>query len=128
MSSLPRILIVDDSILIGNRVRELLTDYHLVELIGQAYNIEDGRELIEKEHPDLVILDIGFPGRSGMLLIEEIKKLNDETVVVMFTNYSHVIYRNKCKELGADHFFDKSTDLELLMSFLESFQRQKLIH
>ncbi len=121
-----RVLIVDDSDLIGKRLQEFLSQCEAVKLIGQTYNIYEGRKTVEAEHPEIVILDIGIPGGSGMFLIPEIKKINSNTVVIMFTNYAHSIYRKKCKELGADYFFDKSTESELLMDLLENYKVRKL--
>lgn len=120
------VLIVDDSAIIGKRLMEFLHQCEAVQLIGQTFNIVDGRKKVETEHPEIVILDIGIPGGSGMFLIPEIKKFNKKTVVIMFTNYAHSIYRKKCKELGADYFFDKSTESELLMDLLENYRGRKL--
>ncbi len=122
-----RVLIVDDSEIIGERLKEFLNQCETVELIGQTYNIDEGRIKIEAEHPEIVILDIGIPGGSGIFLIPEIKHFDSNTVVIMFTNYAHSIYRKKCKELGADYFFDKSTESELLMDLLENYNERKLI-
>jgi DNA-binding NarL/FixJ family response regulator len=121
-----RVLIVDDSHLIGKRLQEFLNQCQAVELIGQTYNIDEGRKKVATEHPEIVILDIGIPGGSGMFLIPEIKKINSNIVVIMFTNYAHSIYRKKCKDLGADYFFDKSTESELLMDLLENYKGHKL--
>lgn len=121
-----RVLIVDDSDLIGKRLMEFMNQCKALHLIGQKFNIDEGRKIIEAEHPEIVILDIGIPGGSGMFLIPEIKKNNRHSLVIMFTNYSHVIYRNKCKELGADYFFDKSTESDLLMDLLENYNEHKL--
>jgi len=60
------------------------------------------------------------------MVMAEIKKINRNTLVIMFTNYAHSIYRKKCKDLGADYFFDKSTESELLMDLLENYNGRKL--
>lgn len=126
--SVIKVLIVDDSVIVGKRVQEILQECSSIENLGQAYNIDEGKKIIENKNPDLVILDIGFPVGSGMLLISEVKKRNSNAIVVMFTNYSHLIYRNKCKAMGADYFFDKSTELESLMDLLGSYKNQPLTH
>jgi DNA-binding NarL/FixJ family response regulator len=121
-----KVLLIDDSIIIGNRMKEMMESCNTVYLLDQAFNIEDGLKVFESENPGITILDIGFPGNSGMFLIPLIKKLNNSAKVIMFTNYSHKAYQTKCYEMGADEFFDKSTESELLKEYLENFSSQQI--
>ena len=66
--------------------------------------LESVRELV----PDVVILDIRMPGDSGIEVLEKMKKNVDPPVVIMFTNYPFPQYREKCRQAGAEFFFDKS--------------------
>ena len=69
---------------------------------------------IRRLKPDVVILDIHLPGSSGIEVLEAIKKDKPAPIVIMFTNYPYPQYRKRCMDLGADFFFDKSTEHEKL--------------
>jgi DNA-binding NarL/FixJ family response regulator len=47
-----------------------------------------------------------------MEVLKRIKKENPSPIVIMLTNYPYPQYREKCQALGADHFFDKVTEIE----------------
>ena len=105
--------IVDDSYLMRERLKEMLSDAS-VELSGEADCSKEGLEGICKTFPDLVILDIRMKGGSGITIIEKIKALPKDMKIMVLTNYPFPQYKQKCEELGADYFFDKSSDFDLL--------------
>lgn len=105
-----RVLVVDDSAIIRERLHGILGDLHGVTVVGEA---EDGRqavEMVEALQPDVVILDIRMHGGSGIEALEQIKRIEPAPVVAILTNYPYSQYRDRCAALGADFFFDKSTE------------------
>ena len=56
-------------------------------------------------------------------VVEEIKKMNTASRVIMLTYYPNPIYRRKCKELGAEFFFDKSTEFGRFCEVFEQLVR-----
>ena len=113
-----KIFIVDDSELVVEKVRDLLSNIEGLEFIGQAANANDAVEAIERLKPDVVILDIRLIGGNGMNVLERIKKEHAPPVVIMLTNYPYPQYREKCRELGAEYFFDKVTEIESFVKVL----------
>jgi YesN/AraC family two-component response regulator len=107
-------LIVDDSAVIRRRLVSLLAEVEGVTLVGEASNGVEGGNLIRELSPDVVILDIRMPERSGIGLLESIKDDADLPVVIILTNYPYSAYRKRCFELGATHFFDKTTEFDRL--------------
>lgn len=103
-------LIVDDSAVIRRRLVSLLSEIDGVQLLGEATNAVDGAALIRKSRPEVVILDIRMPDRSGIGLLEDIKNDSDLPTIIILTNYPYAAYEKRCMELGASHFFDKSTE------------------
>jgi DNA-binding NarL/FixJ family response regulator len=67
-----------------------------------------------------VILDIRMPGGSGIDVLENIKKTNAAPVVIVLTNYPYPQYRKKCMALGAEYFFDKTTEFEKVTEVIEN--------
>ncbi|MFD0963550.1 LytR/AlgR family response regulator transcription factor [Pseudofulvibacter geojedonensis] len=74
-------LIVEDSRLARNELKELIKDYPIINLLGEAENVDKGIELINSTKPDLLFLDINMPEKDGFQLLEEL----DEVPMVIFT-------------------------------------------
>ncbi|WP_179319236.1 LytR/AlgR family response regulator transcription factor [Winogradskyella helgolandensis] len=74
-------VIVEDSRLARNELKELLKAHKEIELIGEAENVDDGFELITKTQPDLLFLDINMPEKDGFELLEML----DEVPITIFT-------------------------------------------
>ena len=116
-----RILAVDDSEVICNRLCSMLSEIDNVDVVGQARNSSDGYELYATLKPDIIILDIRLPDENGISLLKKIKAEDSEITIVMFTNYPYLAYKKRCMELGADHFFDKSTELQKLVDLISAY-------
>ena len=118
MSETMKVLIVDDSELMRKGLSEMISQVEGVEIVGKAERSQEAIEAIQKLKPNVVILDIKMPGGNGIGVLEHIKKNNTNTKVIMFTNYPYPQYRKKCMDLGADYFFDKSTEFEEVVEVL----------
>lgn len=53
-----------------------------IEIVGTATDAENGKKLIETQHPDLVLLDIQMPGKSGFDLLKELPKIDFEVIFI----------------------------------------------
>ena len=107
-----RVFIVDDSAVIRERLETMLSELKGIEIIGQAKGSSEAEEAIPRVKPDVVILDIRMHGGNGIDVLKNIKKDKNPPLVMMLTNYPYPQYRKKCKDAGADFFFDKSTEFE----------------
>jgi DNA-binding NarL/FixJ family response regulator len=115
-----KILIVDDSDLIIERLSALLQDQENVKAVLNARNYSQALSLIEKTTPDVVLLDINLPGLSGIDLLRTIKKTYKHITVIMVTNQVNDRYKTICKKLGAHYFFDKSNDFDFIPQIISS--------
>ena len=113
-----RILIADDSAVVRARLISLLADLRGIEVVGQAEDAIEARNLAEKLRPDVAILDLRMPKGSGADVLSDLKKLNPTPKVIMLTNYPHPENRKKCMDGGADYFFDKSNEFQKVVLVL----------
>jgi DNA-binding NarL/FixJ family response regulator len=114
-----KVLIVDDSAIIRVRLAELLTEIEGVEVVAQAENAMRAFDLMQALKPDVAIVDVRMPKRSGMELLEDVKKTRQPPKIIMLTNFPTPENREKCFSRGADFFFDKSSEIEEVMSVLK---------
>lgn len=80
-----RVLLVEDDILLGTLLRDLLAAQPDVEFLGTATTAEQALERAEELRPDLVLLDIGLPDRSGLDVLEELTVSYPRLRVLMLT-------------------------------------------
>lgn len=118
-----RVLIADDSTFIRERLPVILSDIPGVEVVGIADDGAEALNLARALNPDVVILDIRMPCKTGIEVLQELKKDKAAPVVIMLTSYPYVQYREKCQEAGADFFFDKSTDFEKLFDLIKELRQ-----
>lgn len=111
-----RVLIVDDSAVVRDRVARLLQAAAGVRLVGHATNIASALRQIDEHRPDAVILDLGLEGGSGIEVLERLQASAYRPRVVVFTNYPLEEYRRRCFDLGATAFLDKSVQFDQVVS------------
>ena len=115
------ILIVDDSPIIVERLQNMLSGLENIGPIGHAGDYSSTLRQIAENHPDIILLDINLPGRSGIALLQFIKSVYPLIRVIMISNQADDFYRRICQQMGADHFIDKSTDFEEILPLVSSF-------
>lgn len=84
-----------------------------------AFNGKMGLQLVKKEKPDLILLDIKMPGMDGIEVLRKIKKMKKEIVVIMFTAYGTLETARKAMKFGAYDYVTKPVDLFLLKSLVK---------
>jgi CheY-like chemotaxis protein len=112
------VFLVDDSPVVRERLTALLSELPNIEVAGQADIAFEAIDSIRKLRPAVVVLDISMPGGSGMQVLEAIKRDRPWPMIIVLTNFANDHYRQKCVELGADYFFDKSTEFERVSDVL----------
>ena len=121
MSSNGRILIVEDD----PSVRQMLAEYlgaHGYE-VAQADRGTAMREAIEKNLPDVVLLDVNLPGEDGLTLARFLRERYDVGIIIV-TGASDVVDRVAGLEVGADDYVVKPFDPRELRARVKSILRR----
>jgi len=107
------VLIVDDD--------EFLTSMYQLSLkkefadIHIAHDGEEAIALIDKQQPDLLMLDLLMPKLDGFAVLKHVREKGYKFPVIILSNLKGDIDQKRCKELGAADFYCKSdTDLDAL--------------
>lgn len=114
-----RILVVDDSPAIRARLVAMLVEVPGVEA-REAAGADEALEVIRTSRPDLVVLDLHMPGKSGLEVLPALKALPSAPVVVVLTSHPTEHHRRLCVAQGADFFFDKSRDFARVVELVRS--------
>jgi DNA-binding response OmpR family regulator len=115
-----RILLVDDDADILTSLQAAFEPTGAV--IETANNGNKAVELAEKSLPDLVILDMMLPGRSGFLVLDRLKAKkpkNSKPFVIMITGNSGARHKMYAESLGVSEYFNKPVKLDKLIATAE---------
>jgi len=104
-----RALVVDDEPLARRELRRLLAAFPIVQVVGEAGNIDEARERIEALSPDVVFLDIQMPGGTGFDLLAQLDRVPR---IVFTTAYDQ--YAVKAFEVNALDYLLKPVEPERL--------------
>ncbi len=113
-----KFLLVDDSVLMRERLKEMLSEFDGTEIVGEAENRSEVIESAQKLDPDVVIMDIQILDGDGLDIRQAIKADNQFPLVILLGNPSTRLYRMKCMYLGADFFFDRATEINRIPGVL----------
>lgn len=114
-----KVLLANDSALILERLKELLSVHGQVEIAGSLKNGVETLAAIKVQNPGLAIIDMNMPGLNGLEILNEVRKVNKTTKIIILTFYSSEYYRNIAMQSGADYFFNKADDFEKISLVVE---------
>ena len=122
-----KILLVDDSEFILQRIRYLLEGMRQIKEIRTATSAEEAHEWLESYNPELVFLDINLPGKNGLQMLKDIRSSNViDPVIVILTNNTLSGYRTECMQAGADYFLDKAKDFSAIPDIIHQTAEKQL--
>lgn len=114
------ILIVDDTDLVRDLIRDLLTPLPLPTCIVEASDVPQALSILGRWQPDVVTLDLQLPGGSGLNVLQAIKQAGLHSRVIVLTSLTEPRIWQACFEAGAAFVLDKSSDLEQLPDILRT--------
>jgi DNA-binding response OmpR family regulator len=115
-----RVLLVDDDHDILTSMQAALEPTGAV--IDSATNGNQAVEMAEKENPDVIVLDMMLPGRSGFLVLEKLKAKkprNSKPYVIMITGNTGARHKMFAESLGVSEYFTKPVKMDKLIATAE---------
>lgn len=107
-----RVLLVEDSPRIAERVRELLVQEEGVHVLDTVEDENAALRALTEQAVDVLILDLQLKVGTGFGVLEALGSHRPTTIVM--TNYALPQYRERARQLGVDHFLNKAMDFERL--------------
>ncbi|MEO9306917.1 MAG: response regulator [Nitrososphaera sp.] len=112
-------LVIDDDEDTVNLFTEFLEIYN-VSVIGKAFDGLQATDLYSKTLPDVVFSDVMMPEYDGFYVLENIKKLNPDAIIIMITGDVRRDTIDKLEKLGADAILYKPFDMQVVINVVNN--------
>jgi DNA-binding NarL/FixJ family response regulator len=118
-----RVFIVDDHYMIIEGIRSLLLNNPDIELIGHAMSAGSCMAFLQKTLPDVILMDINLPDRSGIELCFEVSRKYPEVRIIGLSTFSQQSMVEKMMESGALGYVLKNGTREELIDGISACMR-----
>ena len=107
-----KILIADDSTIIRERIKTLLSEIPRAVVVGEANTTQEVLEKSSELEPEIIILSFPISDDMGLETLKKLKSLVPTMSVFVLMNFPSPEYRAQCLEAGADFCFDKALEID----------------
>jgi DNA-binding NarL/FixJ family response regulator len=114
-----RVLVADDHAIVRRGLKLILSEEFERVVVGEAQNGKELIEQIEKDDWEVVVLDITMPGRSGLDLLKEIKRLRPQLPVLILSMHSEDQFAVRAFKAGAAGYMTKEKAPEELVKAIK---------
>lgn len=121
-----RLLIVDDHAVVRLGLRTLLSDEPDLEVVAEAGSAEEALVKVAAAKPDIAIVDIQLPGRSGIEVCQEIRQRFPATRVVILTSHAGESFLEQAMRAGASGYVLKQVGNEELIRAIRAAHRGEM--
>lgn len=115
-----KVFITDDHYMVIEGIRSLLQNENGVEWIGHATNAASCLAFLQKQQPDVILLDINLPDKSGIDLCKEIKELYPSIFILGLSTYNQQSFIQKMIDNGASGYLLKNATSKELVEAIET--------
>ncbi|KQY52705.1 response regulator transcription factor [Lysobacter sp. Root494] len=102
-----RVLICDDHTLVRAGLRRLVDSFDGVEVVGEASSADEAVQRTKQMLPDVVLLDVSMPGRSGFDALAELRQSQPDIAVVIMSMHDDSLHVREAMQRGASGFVVK---------------------
>jgi DNA-binding NarL/FixJ family response regulator len=112
-------ILVEDSKTIRDALMPSMAELGNMEVLGFAETASDAIALLQENESvwQLAVVDLFLREGTGLNVLRACRNRRPDQHVVMLSNYTHPDMRQRCRDLGADAIFDKSTELEAFFEY-----------
>jgi two-component system response regulator RegA len=122
MSESRTLLVVDDDEAFRSRLVRALRERGF-DVTGAA-NYDEAAAAARAESPELALVDLRLPGKSGLELVRELKSLDDTTRIIVLTGYGSIATAVQSLQLGARSYLTKPVDADQILAAFEQLEAE----
>ncbi len=114
-----RVVLIDDHPIYRSGLAGVIEGDKVYEIIGEAGNAREGLRLAEKLRPDIAVVDLRLPDKSGIRLTQEIRDVPGNTRVMIISAHSGTEYVDDAFRAGATGYVIKESGADIVLQCLE---------
>ncbi len=123
VSEAPVVLGIDDDDVFRNRLCRAFAERGWEA--HEAGNATEALAMAQEASPDLVLVDLRLPERTGLDVIQELRNLDPSATIIMLTGFGSIATALAAMRLGADHYLSKPSDVDQILSAYETIRRDE---
>ncbi len=116
-----RVLLVEDSELLAERLREVLNQMSGVEVVGTVDDESSAVAAAREGNIHVLILDLQLKHGTGFGVMRSLG--TERPAIIVFTNYALPEYRRRAEQFGVEYFLNKSLDFERLPEVIRTLEQ-----
>lgn len=114
------LFVVDDHFMVIEGMRNMLLNDKNITWMGHAMNAQSALAFLENQIPDVILMDINLPDKSGVELCKEVKNLHPEIKIIGLSTFNQLSFIEKMMENGASGYLLKNaTKEEIIVAISE---------
>ncbi len=121
-----RILIIDDHVMVREGVTEIIEHTEDLCVCGTASTANEGLELLPKLEPDLVLVDITLPGKTGIEFIKDARAMRPELPVLVMSMHDELLYADRVLRAGGRGYIRKEEGGDKLIEAMRRVLRGEI--
>ena len=110
-----KVLIADDHSVVRSGIKQILSDESDMQVAGEACNSQEVIEKISKEPYDVLVLDITMPGKSGLEVLTDVKKIRSDIPILILSMHPEEQFAVRALRSGASGYLTKESAPEELV-------------
>jgi DNA-binding NarL/FixJ family response regulator len=118
-----RLAITEDHTIVRWALREALGKDSEIEVVGEAGTAAETLEMVQRDRPDVLLLDISLPDRSGFDVLNEMRVSDTAPLVIVLTWHTEPSYAARAIGAGAHGYLNKSVTPEELVAAIRAVSR-----
>lgn len=122
---LTKVFIVDDHYMVIEGIRSLLQNEKNIEWMGHAMNAGSCLAFLKQQLPDIILMDISMPDKSGIELCREVKEKYPSVFIIGLSTFNQQSFIQKMMDNGASGYLLKNASQEELIEGIETVMRGK---
>lgn len=115
-----RVLLADDQSILADGIRSVLSSCPEIEVVGIAADGFEALSMLEKQKPDVILMDIRMPNMNGVIATQEVKRRHPEVKVLILTTFDDSDYILNAINNGASGYLLKDTSSAALIDAIKN--------
>jgi two-component system invasion response regulator UvrY len=111
-----KVVLCDDHAMVRRGIRETLADAVDIQVVAEAGNYAEVREVLRSALCDVLLLDLNMPGRGGLEVLASLRETNSPIRVLIVSMFAEDQYAIRCLRAGAHGYLNKAGDPDELIA------------